>query len=139
MNESDLFRVTAIAEETRKWAETVGRIEKLDVDLTGFCARGSARLFTNLTAAGYSPEIIVTHAADNRSAHVWVKLNGYIVDITASQFGHQDICVIECRPSRPWYWRETYILHGVRQLRELQKEQDWAKEQIVQRKDTKYA
>lgn len=133
MNASDLYRVVGIAKDTRRWAEIVAEVEAFDEELNGLCARASARLFSNLINAGYQPQLILS--VNHNVAHVWVKLMDHIVDITASQFKHPDVCIIRCRISRPWYWRETACFESPSHLRIYQMNEDWPKNQTVKRKE----
>ena len=62
-------------------------------DLTGGCGIGSVILTRILRRAGLRPVLVL--GTFERSPHVWVELDGEIVDITATQFGRLPAVLIE--------------------------------------------
>jgi len=84
-------RIRKIAHGVRVWAESLvaSRDEELvpwgaDDDLGMMCAISSYRLFTALKKAGLKPAF----AANDE--HAFVICDGWIVDVTATQFGHSE-------------------------------------------------
>jgi hypothetical protein len=71
-----------IARQVRAWAERTAKKEGFPEDLMGLCARSSAQLFTLYKQAGELPLI----AYSVRHSHFFVLVEGYIVDVTATQF-----------------------------------------------------
>lgn len=55
--------------------------------LQGACAHGSVLLFDNLRAAGFRPQIVQSQG------HYFAICSGYLVDVTASQFGQPKVVV----------------------------------------------
>jgi hypothetical protein len=57
-----------------------------DGTLGGFCAIASRALWAVLRRHGFKPEFKCARLVD-RGLHCWIELEGYIIDITATQFG----------------------------------------------------
>lgn len=105
LKQTKLQRVINIAHEVRSWAEHIQRSLPTDKrafghDLTGMCAICSAELANRLISAGFKPRLMVGRS------HTFVWVGGYIVDVTATQFGHPDKVVVKLRPAKGsfWYW-----------------------------------
>ena len=90
-------KIIQIAEENRKWAESVANYflsQSKDrwffsSNLCGMCAIASLRLFRELRAAGYEAQIAYT------LGHVFVVYDNLIIDITATQFGYDRVFICE--------------------------------------------
>ena len=74
--------IRSIAKDTREWAEEISvQYEDSDEEhLSCLCAITSFEIFTFLLSYGFKPEFV------HNRCHCFVEVNGYIVDITASQF-----------------------------------------------------
>ena len=110
MNQPKLARkIRYHAYRARKIAEQVARAEKFDEDLCGFCARGSAILWKELTRAKLKAEIVYN------PGHVFVYCEGWYVDITATQFGKGKTLVCKestaQRITQKTYYRQGEALH----------------------------
>ena len=109
-----------------------------DMDLSGMCAIASAKLWNDLSSIGIKSEI---HYGDS---HVFLVLNGLIVDVTATQFKdgkfHPDEIFISPLKAaarikvkigkekiRPWNTETIYS--SVKELYEDLK--DWPEEQSI--------
>lgn len=124
----DLFK---IAKTVRKQAYNKAH-KYYGEELTGYCARGSAMLWTALVKAGLSPVICLARSQDGD--HVFVMCENYIVDVTATQFGERPVCIKRfgrggLQP--PWYWRCFKTFNDPNSLKQCQIEEDWPKDEIV--------
>ena len=81
---------------------------RLDADeLEGFCGIASARLLKHLQAAGLDAKVI--EAPPGSYSHFFIEVEGYLVDITASQFGKPRIVIrrlSSVNPDEDWFWRK---------------------------------
>lgn len=60
------------------------------LDMEGLCAHGALKVFYMLKKKGYSPKLVVWNEAGDSAelgGHCYVECDGFIVDITATQFG----------------------------------------------------
>lgn len=121
--------IKKIAESVHRWAlrhRSKFRNENKDrPDLFCMCGIASWELFKRLKVAGYSPVVVIG------LNHVFVKLNGYIVDITSKQFGMK---AIEIRPIRKAntnkndFWRPKHQITSKRGFAKASKW--WSRNQI---------
>jgi len=133
MTHVELADVRSIAREARRWAERLAGTHEFGEDLGGLCAVASGHLHKKLRDAGYK-SVLATN--DN---HCFVLLNGYVVDITATQFVRtRNISVLvakltrmraEGTYSRPWLITKTTTSR--REMRKFQIEEGWPAEQVV--------
>ncbi len=115
-----------IAKQTRKWARDKARQEKsFPPDLNGMCGVATARLFEDLLAAGFSPEIAIN------SEHCFVICNGQVVDVTATQFGYRPVEVRPLMRSQESFWEICSTFRSSEELAEHQKINGWPEEQIA--------
>lgn len=78
-------------------------------DLCGWCAKGSVTLFRLLIKAGKTPAIKVWQSGE--LGHCYIECDGYLLDITASQFGLNAIEVVRLKNlSTPSFWRARKTL-----------------------------
>ena len=117
-------RVLHIAKRTRAWAEALARRHGFPPDLCGLCATASAQLMLALRAKGYDA---VFH---ENYGHCFVVLNGYIIDITATQFGKRNKVFIHQYPlpkRGEWkdYWWTRSKARTFNGVRRIQRRQDW--------------
>ena len=82
--------ILSTVEATRSWAEQIARDETFPQSLNGLCIRASVRLFRQLKKQGFKPKICC-HVAYPR--HFYIKLNGVVIDVTASQYDLEKIFV----------------------------------------------
>ncbi len=125
--------IVKVARRTRRWA--MRNRDKFDIwsDLGGMCAIASAKLFRNLQAEGIPAELHVAVARDY-CAHVYVVVNGHIVDITATQFSEKHSAVLITERSKEtrskWWWQSTHKFQTVEALVAYQLKAGWPTEQI---------
>lgn len=105
MTRAELLKMYRIALRTREWAEKLAKRKDLAEDLCGLCAIASGHLHRELRNEGYR-SVLATH--DN---HCFVLLNGYVVDVTASQF--------------EGYERKRVVLQPLRKLRQKHATDAW--------------
>lgn len=94
-----------------------------DKDLAGLCGHASVILFQRLKKLGMKPKVI------SGVSHYFVVCNGFLVDITASQFGQAKICVrkynkvkeiIKSQERCLDFWKEQTTYNSLRgQLKEI--------------------
>jgi hypothetical protein len=97
-----LPEVESLAAQVReRVAEWVERAPSIEPDLGGACAIASYALWRVLRARGF-PAVFVFQA-DSELAHCWVELNGYVVDITATQFGGPPIAIFRVGEKPDWW------------------------------------
>lgn len=79
-------------------------------DLCGACAIASYTLWRALRAIGRQARLVAVEGGF--SAHCWVELSGYVVDITATQFGGPKIAIF--RVGDVPDWADDAYEHGQR-------------------------
>lgn len=81
--------VRKIAQESRDWAENVAELLGHSQDLMGMCAIASTHLMIRLLKEGYTDarvrKVLVEYHGEHLG-HCYVEVDGWIVDITATQF-----------------------------------------------------
>lgn len=91
-----------IAEAARADAEVRAQELGFAEDLQGYCILASRDLFDRLEAAGYEPEFAI-HKEPSAN-HCFVVCDGYVVDVTATQFGQPPVVVIPASEAvEPWW------------------------------------
>jgi len=82
-------RLRSIATQTRKLLENISHdiLIKAEPSLAGLCGYASLLLDDVLKKKGYNPQII------KGRGHWFIKCEGYLIDITASQFGQPNVVV----------------------------------------------
>lgn len=124
-------KVIKIATETRLWAEK--HEYAFHADLKCMCAIASAELFKRLKNEKYEPQLhVAIHGIGG--SHVYVYLNNYIIDITATQFAHKEKVVIKRKIPFTifnWYWRANKKFKSVKKLIEFQHKTGWSKNQTA--------
>lgn len=126
----DLVRKTA--ESVRSWCiENMHQLNKRGYDkhLTGMCAIASAKLFDRLEQLGYTPTIGIAELDD--SSHVFVLVDDFIVDVTATQFGRNSVEIIHSKLATDWYWQLHYECYSIKELLKHQKRNGWPSYQMA--------
>ena len=140
-------RIKRIAKNVRKWAEELQNKNKFwDNHLSGMCGIASYELFKRLRRAKFKPTMCFSRG------HAFVKCNGFIVDVTATQFCKADVnksntigynnCwkSIEIRPiaktfPNPWFWQS--ILHTRSKKEIINEVKEWRSDEIHPELDRK--
>lgn len=83
-------KIKKIALQVRQWCEKVNNDYNLfDDDFAGMCGIASVYLYKQLKKHGMRPKIV------ENNAHCFIVCEGYIVDVTATQFGYRRVFVEE--------------------------------------------
>lgn len=133
--QQDLVR--SIAESVRYWTEgrAVGTIG--EEDLSGWCAIASAELFRQLKVEGISSQLYVwVCPKDRESAHVYLVVDDYVVDITCTQFSKMRGIPVFIEHVREavrfdWYGTPDEVFNSVEDLIRYQKKTRWTVAQIA--------
>lgn len=133
---ADIEAIRTIARRVRKWAEK--KIEEHDgfgADLDCFCAIGARELFRALCKEKHFENVSICMNNDGISDHCFVMCDGYIVDITATQFSGNAAVVVKPRENvnleRHPYWNITEECKSVRTFNKRLKETGWPEEQMA--------
>lgn len=134
---ADIDTILDLAVYCREQAvEAIG--DEYGEELACACAIVSAKLHEMYVAEGIESKIIV--ADTNFGCHCFLQVEEqFLVDITASQFGEDDICFLDWDdvPYR-WYWksdRKNPRMHEFGTVEELltyQKKAGWPRNQLAQ-------
>ena len=121
----------AIAQQVRSWAESYAhKNDGFTIrDLTGMCAIASGELWRRLHIQGQKATICMYD--DFGDSHVFVLYNGYLIDLTATQFGKYPKVIVRKTTNREYFWRVDYRFPTVFCLRRKQKKQGWPTEQMA--------
>lgn len=128
--------IQAVGKKVRKWAEK--KVEEhggFGADLDCFCAIGARELFRALCKENRFENITLCLNIDGISDHCFVMCDGYIVDVTASQFRSNPAVVVKPRKGvdldRHPYWNITKECKNVRSFNKYLIETDWPEEQMT--------
>jgi len=99
MNRQKRQAVKAITLGVRAWAEEYAVKNKFNDDLCGLCAIAAAKLAEELRANGFDA-VIGLSSIGCFTYHAFVILDNHIIDITASQFGHDRIMITPLKEGR---------------------------------------
>jgi hypothetical protein len=114
-------KLKEIGTRVRKWA-VKNRLPSFGQYLNGMCAIASAKLLEEIRSEGLEAKL----ACANQS-HVFVESYGYIVDVTATQFGDYDpVFVTNNKPGE--YWDNVKYFDSVEEFNKLEGHQ-WPVEQ----------
>ena len=127
-------RVEDVAAIVRYWAEDRADMGKED-DLTGWCAKASAKLFKQLQQQGIAAEIHVWVHAASPESHVYLVVDSHVVDVTATQFRqfrNTPVLIMHEREAQAYeFYHTTLVFHSVEALRKWQKKERWPFDQIA--------
>jgi len=127
---NNITRIHAVAVKTRQWCEhnSSGLFSN---DLEGMCAIAAAKLFIDLTNAGFKCKI--GYSDNNCFCHCFVICNNYyIVDVTATQFDKDNVVILPRKITQQhWFWKITKKFDSVKALYDYQHKEGWPPHQIV--------
>lgn len=92
MTRHNLNLVHLIASEVREWGENLQQQHSVEMwreNLGGMCGICSCELATRLQAHRFIPYLCVN------DYHCWVHIEGWLVDVTATQFGFEPVVLVE--------------------------------------------
>lgn len=121
----DIIKINKIAIQSRRWAMRNRNKFNCDKSLAGMCGIASAYLHKSLTRNEIRSVIAVN------DEHVFIVIDEYIIDITATQFGKKSICIVEIDKVNDYFWNICNKFSSVDDLREYQKNELWPIDQIV--------
>ena len=126
--------VAAIATDVRYWAEDKAPFGKQD-DLNGMCAIASAELYRRLKTAGIASEIHMWVWDLDESAHVYVIVDDYVVDVTATQFKqfrHGPVNIMHCKEAEAYdFYQSKEVFRCADSLRRQQRKDRWPAAQVA--------
>jgi len=140
-----------LAEKTRRAVEMLASDEEEDFEehfncpdtLSGYCARASAMLSAELTKRGIGHRLVYSDWG-----HVHIDCHGYIMDVTATQFGNLPKVMVRrretlefiCKPKEinTSWWKKSRTFKTMYQLRRWQNKERWPYEQTVNEYDLEY-
>lgn len=115
---------------TDAWAKRQAHKAEFGSDRAGLCALASARLCAELELAGFQPAVRVVHSA-RLSGHCFVECEGWLLDVTATQFG---LSALEVHPMRrrprKHFWMRGIVCRSLTELHEALVRHRWPRVQI---------
>jgi hypothetical protein len=130
-------KIREIAEKVRKSCLKKYKSRFPDT-LEGCCSIASGRLFKELSKNGFHPIIVEVDNDSEMCCHCFIICNGYLVDITATQFDQDPICIFRRKIHNNdqrnefwyWYWKKRIYYHSVHELKKKQLRDGWDKDQV---------
>ena len=124
--------VLAIATDVRYWAEGRSRND----DLEGWCAIASAELFRRLKREEIPAEIhYCMDQKDLQSCHVYLVVDDYVVDVTATQFTQfrdKPVVIMHSREAEVYdFYNTNMVFRSAEDLRAYQKKLRWPADQVA--------
>lgn len=128
-----------IARGTRRWAEKYASSGNAEPSLMGLCAIASGELWKRLNAAGIDARIY-QFKREWEGGHCWVEAEGYLIDVTGSQFQYPKIIIRKLDNIPDDYnWlqksnqdgNEFRISKSAKALRRSQQQLGWPKDEIA--------
>ena len=124
-----------IAWQVRRWAENEYTGSDgcgwYDNDLCGLCAVASGEIWKRLKAVGADP--LIVYCDMDWSGHCYVLVEGYVIDVTATQFFRKMPRVVvrkHTRAKQEW-WDISQTFKNIRSFRDWQKRSHWPENQTV--------
>lgn len=133
MDKNTERKILAIATDVRNWADLYAEEHRMSQNLCGMCAIASAELWRELVDAKFKPIIGVWTDQEDihwMVSHVFIKLDDYVLDVTATQFnGMEDIPVYfahhRTAEARGKWYNHTHIFETPGHLIKWQKKTGW--------------
>lgn len=115
-------KLLSICQKVRKKIEKLSReVDFSDDTLAGLCGIASGYLFLALQKAGIKAKIAVSEI------HAFILVEDQIVDITASQFGLEDICIVDTKTAIEDFWEIEFVFKTLRGF--INHQREWLTEQ----------
>lgn len=115
-------KLVSICQKVRKKVEKLSRkVDFSDKSLSCLCGVASGYLFLALQKAGIKAKIAVSEI------HAFLLVEDQIVDITASQFGKEDICIIDAKTAIEDFWEIEFVFKTLRGF--INHQREWPTEQ----------
>ena len=134
MKRISLKFLESLALQVRTWAEDEEmRSREFRIDLNGYCAIASAEFSRRLAREKIPHEIHM--ASSDYGCHVFVIIDDYVYDVTATQFPeyrNTKVLIIHQREAEiNWYHQTDRIFRSADELRKHQKRNKWVNWQIA--------
>jgi hypothetical protein len=103
----DLDKLRELAREVRRWAKKNRKrgTHTFPCNLAGMCGIASTRLCAVLQKNGFNAVICYSYY------HAFVQVEDYIVDVTATQFGHAEkVLIKESKKAKGFYYWEPRVV-----------------------------
>lgn len=120
-----LLKLKETARSARRWAMRHRQKFNCDDDLAGMCAIASGYLHRLFNKVGIESFLCVNHE------HCFVVADGYIVDITASQYGFRPVTIVSTDKVDQEFWFIEKRFKSVDSLLDYQIDAGWPFEQLV--------
>ncbi len=101
----------------RVWIEKQSEKFNMPCDMTGMCAMASAELFTRMSKLGVNCKIAVN------DCHVFVFCGDTVFDVTASQFGKDDVEIGKI--GSEYFWEVHNEFNSVNELESHVLKEKW--------------
>ena len=125
--------VMNIASQVREWVlKEARKVRYNEKDLCGWCAIASAKLHIELKKKNINSKLNIWNGA--YSSHVFLTVDDYIVDITATQFlaNHPHVLIIHEKEAEQFeYFKSCGEFKDVKHLRKTQIQHKWPSKQVV--------
>jgi hypothetical protein len=134
MEKVDRKKLVKIAKQVRGWAEkNKEEYEVNDTDLCGMCAVASAMIFKKLEEKKIICEIFESES-EKHGSHVFVVAGGYIIDVTATQYGFDPVFVEKEEDFKKLIiYKKTRKYKNHIHLRNTQQKTGWPEHQIIKK------
>lgn len=129
------LELNLLAGRAYDWACLYALRNRMRSDLTGMCARASAALFHCLDQSQVTAQLCLSEC--DRGAHVFIKFDDYVVDVTARQFNEfrnsRWVIMHEREAERYWFYQGPLeLFDSVAELRKYQIDAKWPTTQVCQ-------
>lgn len=118
-------KVIDIANESRRWAEDAHLNYRAGKRLNGLCAIASVYLHNRLKEPGFKAEIAIN------DKHCFVLFNHHVIDITATQFGLESVCIVHINLVKKSFWLIEDEFDSADDVRHYQAMNGWPCDQRV--------
>lgn len=127
MDKQKLELITQLAEKAREWAEKEQEKnpKSFKKNLTGLCAKANSYLFSLLKENQIESHIVINNY------HCFLLYEGYVIDVTATQFGEKRILIEEYPNMNYWAYKKELVFSSVEALLKYQKKSGWKSEQFA--------
>ena len=125
--------IVEIAHKVRKWAENENNLRGGSHCLNGWCAIASAQLFREFEKLNIRAQIHMYEG--HNSDHVFLSIEDYIIDITATQFSEfskNKIVFMHTREAEVYeFYRIDFTFKSAAELRKFQIKRGWPVMQVA--------
>lgn len=123
-------KIRKAAKRARAWADRTAPKYGFERSLSCFCTIGARRLFTELKREKLKPMIAICEEPED-DCHAFVICDKYLVDVTASQFGKENIFIKKTNQKEPHPWEVHITFTSTRNFIKYLRRTNWPEEQIV--------